>query len=168
MGDKQDQCFLANKGLNIMKKDAHGFTLMELLIVVAIIGILSTVMVVAINPGRQLARARDLIAILSGVMQYASEHSGDLPDTDGDPDTSNFPTTATCIGSDAGCFDLANAGETGDELVPVFMVSMPHDPKFADETDPQLDTGYTIYVDVNERLHAAATGEVETSITADR
>lgn len=152
----------------------QGFTLMELLIVVAIIGIMSTVLVVAINPARQLAKARDaqrktdLVAILSGVIQYASEHSGDLPDTDGDPDTSNFPTTPTCIGSDVGCFDLANAGEAGDEIVPVYMVSMPHDPRFADETDPQLNTGYTVYVDENGRLHAAATGEVEDPITLSR
>ena len=157
-----------------MRKNFQGFTLIELLIVVAIIGILSTVLVVAVNPGRQLARARDsqrktdLVGILSGVMQYASEHSGDLPDTDGDSATSNFPASPTCIGSGVGCFDLANAGETGDELVPVYMVSMPYDPKFADETDPQSDTNYTIYVDVNGRLHAAATGEIETSITVDR
>lgn len=151
-----------------------GFTLMELLLAVSIVGILSTVMIVAVNPGRQLAKARDsqrqtdLIAILAGVMQYASEHSGDLPDTDADPDTSNFPTSATCIGTSVSCFDLAGAGETGDELVPVYMVSMPHDPRFADETDPQSDTGYTIFVDENGRLHAAAVGEVEASITADR
>jgi prepilin-type N-terminal cleavage/methylation domain-containing protein len=157
-----------------MNKFIKGFTLMELLIVVAIIGILSTVMVVAVNPGRQMAKARDsqrktdLVAILSGVMQYASEHSGDLPDTDGDPDTSNFPTSPTCIGSAVGCFDLANAGETGDEIVPVYMVSMPHDPRFADETDPQLDTGYMIYADENGRLHASATGEVESSIAVSR
>lgn len=147
---------------------------MELLIVVAIIGILSTVLVVAVNPGRQLAKARDsqrqtdLVAILSGVMQYASEHSGDLPDTDGDPATSNFPSSATCIGTGAGCYDLANAGESGDELVPIYMVSMPFDPKFADKPNPQVNTGYFIYVDVNGRLHASATGEIESSITLSR
>lgn len=149
---------------------AQGFTLIELLIAVSIVGILSTVLVVAVNPGRQLAKARDserqtdLIGILAAVMQYGSEHSGDLPDTDGDPDTSNFPTSATCIGTGVGCFDLANAGETGEEIVPVYMVSMPEDPRTGDAAD----TGYTIYVDEYGRLHAAAVGEIETSITADR
>ena len=157
-----------------MLKKIYGFTLIELLIVVAILGVLSTVLVVAVNPGRQMAKARDtqrstdLVAILSGVMQYASEHSGDLPDTDGDPATSNFPTSSTCIGTGVGCFDLAGAGESGDELVPVYMVAMPHDPKFANEVDSQSDTGYTIYVDVNGRLHTTATGEIETSISVDR
>ena len=37
-----------------------GFTLFELLLVMAILGILSTVLVVVINPGRQLAKARDV------------------------------------------------------------------------------------------------------------
>ena len=84
---------------------------MELLIVMAIIGILATVLVVSVNPGKQLAKARDteretdLVGIVSAILQYSSEHSGDLPDTDGDPDTSNFPTSLTCIGTDPGCFN---------------------------------------------------------------
>jgi prepilin-type N-terminal cleavage/methylation domain-containing protein len=157
-----------------MKSIKNGFTLMELLIVIAIMGILSTIVVVAVNPARQLAKARDaereteLIAILAAVIEYASEHSGDLPDTDGDPDTSNFPSVATCIGTGAGCFNLAAAGETGEEIVPVYLVAVPTDPKFADETDPQINTGYTIYVDANGRLHASATGEIDDPITVDR
>lgn len=148
-----------------------GFTLIEILVVIAIIGVLSTVLVVSVNPARQLARARDsqretdLIAILSSILQYSSEHSGELPDTDGNPATSNFPTAATCIGTDVGCFNLAGAGEVGEEMVPVYMVGMPYDPKTG---TPPGDTGYTVYVDVNGRLHAAATGEINTPITVDR
>ena len=153
-----------------MKKIFNGFTLIELLIVVAILGILSTVLIVSVNPGRQLGKARDsqrqtdLVAILSAILQYSSEHSGDLPDTDGDPDTSNFPTSSTCIGTDAGCFNLAGAGETGDTIVPVYMAEMPMDPL----TGTAEDTGYFIYVDVNGRLHASATGEIDDPITIAR
>lgn len=155
----------------IKRKHFLGFTLIEILVTIAIIGILTTVLVVSVNPRRQLARARDsqrgtdLVAILSAILQYSAEHSGELPDTDGDPDTSNFPTSATCIGTDVGCFDLAGAGDTGEEMVPVYMVAMPYDP-LAD--DPVGDTEYTIYVDVNGRLHAAAVGEIESLITLDR
>jgi prepilin-type N-terminal cleavage/methylation domain-containing protein len=154
-----------------MSKFVKGFTLIEILVVIAILGLLSTIVVVAVNPGRQFAKARDakrqtdLVAILSSVFQYASEHSGDLPDTDGDPLTSNFPSVATCIGTDPGCFDLAGAGETGDELVPVYLIDIPADPQ-AD--DPVGNTGYTIYVDANGRLHASATGEIEDPITVSR
>jgi len=155
----------------MIKKTKKGFTLIELLVVMAIMGVLASVIVVAVNPGRQLAKARDaeretdLIAILSAVMQYASEHSGDLPDTDGNPDTSNFPTVATCIGTDAGCFNLAAAGESGEEIVPVYLAAMPADPK---AEDPVGNTGYTIYVDANGHLHAAAVGETKNPITVVR
>ena len=154
----------------MMEKIKRGFTLIELLIVIAIMGIMSTIVVVSVNPGRQLAKARDserqtdLVAILAAIMQYASEHSGDLPDTDGNPATNNFPAVATCIGTDFGCFDLAGAGEVGEEIVPVYMVVMPSDPKTGDDGN----TGYTIYVDANGRLHAAAVGEIENPITVDR
>ena len=153
-----------------------GFTLIELLIVVAILGILMTTLVVAVNPTRQLAKARDaqrqadLVGILSALLQYSSEHSGDMPDTDGNPATNNFPTSATCIGTDLSCFDLAGAGETGDELVPVYLAEMPKDPRIVgtgvEGTD--ANTGYTIYIDANNRLHATAVGEIENPITINK
>ncbi|OGM25127.1 hypothetical protein A2962_02385 [Candidatus Woesebacteria bacterium RIFCSPLOWO2_01_FULL_39_61] len=143
-------------------KIIEGFTLFELLLVIAIIGILSTVLVVVINPGRQLAKARDtqretdILAILGAIYQYTSEHSGDLPDTDGDPLTSNFPTSLTCIGSSFGCFDLASAGETGETIVPEYMAEIPTDPKTKTSED------YLIMVDANGRLVASASGETRT------
>jgi prepilin-type N-terminal cleavage/methylation domain-containing protein len=135
------------------------FTLFELLIVIAIIGIMATVLVTVMNPAQQLAKARDirretdLISILTAVYQYTAEHSGELPDTDGDSETSNFPTSATCIGTDLGCFDLANAGETGDEMVPIYMAALPKDPKTGVVPG---NHSYTIYVDANGRLYGAA------------
>lgn len=155
-----------------MRTKIFGFTLLELLIVMSIIGILATVTVAAINPARQLAKARDaqretdLVAILSTVFQYASEHSGEYPDTDGDPATSNFPTTVTCIGTDASCFNLAGAGEVGETLVPVYLYELPKDPKIAATGDPGTDanTGYSIYVDANGHIHASAVGEISASI----
>ena len=146
-----------------MERDDRGFTLMELLIVIAIIGVLATTLVVAINPGRQLAKARDveretdLVVVLSAVLQYSSEHSGDLPDTDGDPDTSNFPTSTYCIGTDPGCFDLAGAGEIGYTIIPEYLAELPTDPKTGDAGN----IGYSIYVDDNGHLHASASGETK-------
>ncbi len=147
-----------------------GLTLIELLVVIAIISILATTVVVAINPARQMAKARDsqreshLTAILSAILQYSSEHSGDLPDTDGDPDTSNFPTSPTCIGTAVTCFNLGAAGEVGETIVPDYIYEIPYDPKTGDATN----TGYTIYVDANGYLHAGATGEAVPTITIVR
>ena len=158
-----------------MRKKLTGFTLLELLIVMGIIGILASVLVVGVNPGRQFAKARDteretdLVGILSTVFQYASEHSGELPDTDGDPATSNFPTSYTCIGTDAACFDLAGAGDTGETIVPVYMVELPKDPRLATgQPGDDADTGYLIMVDGNGHLYAQATGEIKTPITVKR
>jgi len=149
-----------------MSKLSKGFTLIELLLVIAIIGILATVTVVAINPQRQLAKARDsqrktdLYSIATAVYQYASEHSGDLPDTDGNPLTSNFPTSATCIGEGGSCFNLSVAGDT-EPIVPIYMAAMPYDPK----TGATDNSGYTLYITTGGRIVLAATPETEATIT---
>jgi prepilin-type N-terminal cleavage/methylation domain-containing protein len=158
--------------MKIQVKDSivNGFTLLELLIVIAIIGVMSTVLMMVINPAKQLAKARDserksdIYAIVSAIDRYATEHSGTLPDTDGDPDTNNFPTSPVCIGGGSPCFDLANSGEIGETIVPEYMYEIPYDPKTGDATD----TGYDVYVDSNGYIHASATGEVETSISVVR
>ena len=96
------------------------------------------------------------------VLQYSAEHSGALPDTDGDPQTSNFPNSLTCIGTGGSCFNLGVAGDTGEEIVPVYMAAIPKDPR----TGTDSDTDYLIMVDANGRLTASASGETKTiSIT---
>lgn len=151
-------------------KIEKGFTLIELLLVIGILGILMSSLVLVINPARQMAKARDtqrqsdLFAILATIYQYSAEHSGALPDTDGDPETSNFPTESTCIGNQAPCYNLASAGEEGETIVPVYMAQMLQDP----ETGTEADTQYFISVDENGRLVASAIGETTDEITVTR
>jgi prepilin-type N-terminal cleavage/methylation domain-containing protein len=69
----------------IESKKTHGFTLIELLIVMGVLGILLSIVLVAINPTQHFRQANntqrmsDVKAILSAVNQYVINNKGVLP-----------------------------------------------------------------------------------------
>src|SRR5579859_7330870 len=71
--------------MQLSKRNILGFTLIELLVVIGILGILLTIVLVAINPSRQFAQANDtkrtsdINTILNAVHQYAADNKGKLP-----------------------------------------------------------------------------------------
>jgi prepilin-type N-terminal cleavage/methylation domain-containing protein len=160
----------------MLKRKQQGFTLIELLVVIGIITILAAIVIVAVNPGRQFAQARDaqrradLLAVSNSVYQFAAEHNGDLPDTDGDDTTSDFPTVATCIGTATGapdnCFNLGVAtNAAGNEvIIPTYVAELPFDPSTGDAAN----TGYLLHADANGRIVVSATGELAGPITVTR
>ncbi|PJE58552.1 MAG: hypothetical protein COU81_00115 [Candidatus Portnoybacteria bacterium CG10_big_fil_rev_8_21_14_0_10_36_7] len=116
----------------------RGFTLLEILLVVAAIGILAGIVIIAINPGKQLGDTRnaqrrvDVNTILNAVYQYSLDNNGAVPGT--------ITNTDTGICLDAGaCSSLIILSS---DLVPDYIVSMPVDPKTT--ATAGATTGYTI------------------------
>lgn len=118
-------------------KNKQGFTLLEILLVVAAIAILAGIVIIAINPTKQLGvtrnaqRQSDVSAILNSVYQYAVDNNGNMPaGLDSATSTSQVLGTAgsgcdsvcTATTTVAACLDLAS------NLVPTYLVGIPFDP----------------------------------------
>jgi len=137
-----------------MKNNNQGFTLLEILLVVAAIAILAGIVIVAINPAKQLADTRnaqrrvDVATILNAVYQYYID-AGSLP--------TGITTAAQeiCIGG------TATTTCTGAGLAPLnelvanerYIVSIPRDPN---GTCATLGVCYEIVKTANNRITVSA------------
>ena len=133
----------------------YGFTLIELLLVIGIIAILASIVIVAINPTKQLGDARnaqrrsDVNTILNAVYQYAIDNNGVLPSTitttESEICTSTQVVAATCPNSASGI--------SLNVLTGSYLVDIPADPQATEGTD------YMISQDSQGRVTVSATGE---------
>ncbi len=139
-------------------RSQHGFTLIEILVVIGIIAILATITISSINPSRQFKQARDtermahVAAILDGLHQNMVDNGG-IIDCGGS--SLSMPQTASLIASTGGV-DAAKC------LVPDYLPNMPFDPSidtahFTSITD--YSTGYKIKSDASGRITVSATAE---------
>ena len=151
-----------------MKK---GFTLIEVLIVIGIVAILAAIVIIAINPARQFAQARntqrrsDVLAILNSVHQRMTDNRG----------TFNGGTTCDALPSAASIITSAEATGNVDLcacLVDVYMAEMPYDPSdssagYTDCTD--YHSGYNIIEDTGGRITVSApSAELSETISVTR
>ena len=143
------------------KRFLGGFTLIELIVVMAIIAILAAAAIVAINPGRRQADARntkrqnDTVQILSAIQQAGADNSGVLP-----ADVTSA-TSATCIGTDVACKDLSQ------ELIQSagnYLTAMPTDPSGG----TTANTGYTVEYDGSTKRVTVAAPNAENSIVISK
>lgn len=157
------------KSPNIQKQ--RGFTLIEISIVIGMIAMLAAVVIMAINPARQFATARNsqrtsnVIAILNAVGERLADGHGRF-------DGAVSGTTQACPTISAGTvYAIASAsGSTAANpidlscLVPSYMPSFPSDPS---ATAP--DTGYSVAIDTNGRYTVSAPlAELSVSIGVTR
>lgn len=152
--------------MNNFKK---AFTLIEILLVVAAIAILAGIVILAINPTKQLGDTRnaqrrvDVNTILNAVYQYAIDNSGTLP--------ASIPTSATC--STPATNQICKTGGTCTSLVDLtvlttsekYLVSIPFDPTGATTNG----AGYFIAKSANGRVTVCApSAEQSATITVTR
>lgn len=144
----------------------RGFTIFELVIVIAIVAILAVGVITILNPaqlyakGRNTARLSHLNSILNAVGENIADNRGTFSCSSGP-----IPATSTRMSNSA--YNIAPC------LAPAYLSSLPYDPSatgahYASTTD--YDTGYTILKDAaSGRITVAApSAELNQAISVTR
>lgn len=136
-----------------MKQLKKGFTLIEILVVIGIIAVLAAIVIIAINPARQFAQARDsqresnVNAILNAIGQRIADNKGTFAGLNAQNNVTcpSIPSSTTTIATSGGV-DLSC-------LIPTYMQALPLDPS----SGSGGNTGYVVRQDLNGRIWVAAT-----------
>jgi len=149
-------CTLPLKLVNLSTVKKSAFTLLEILLVVALLAILAGIVILAINPARQLAKTRnaqrsvDVNTILNAAYQYAIDNNGTVP--------ASIPTNGNCPGLATN--EICKTGGTCTGLVDLsvlttsetYIVSIPTDPTGATTNG----AGYQVAKSGNGRITVCA------------
>ncbi len=139
----------------------RGFSFIELIIVIAIIGILSTVLSVSVGSIRQRARnaqrATDISSILNAVYQYALDNDNQVPLA------ITTATTTICRTTAPSCTGFINLSTLTTNQK--YLIAIPTDPLSTSTSN----TNYTIVKNAIGRITVSApNAEASTTISITR
>jgi prepilin-type N-terminal cleavage/methylation domain-containing protein len=130
----------------------EGFTLIEVLLVVALLAILMSITYIAINPAKNFAdtrnaqRSADVMEIINAASQYLAEDGHTV---------ANLGTVPACTGTPAVIGSAVGGVNLATTLVETYIAGIPVDPSQTAALRA-TNSGYTICTTAGGRLQIAA------------
>jgi type IV pilus assembly protein PilA len=150
------------------RTSSKGFTLIEILVVIGIIAILAAVTIVALNPARQFAQARNtqrisnINTILNAIGQRIADGRGSWNKAGSgtyDALCEDLPLSSDLDGASISYDALKNNSNLFDIyhcIVPTYVSIMVADPDKTVTSDTNYDTGYRILTSSSGRITISA------------